>query len=132
MTSAILYPLSITYGYILHLNCPLFWTPLTANKGEQDIDQLQAGSSSLPPIRERSSLSPDPEAEQELEHFLDSSNKVGRRSPFREMGLKALTIFQIDENGKEWDNQSFQTRLTQLGKGSIEKKRFLSGIARIT
>merc|ERR1739842_230544 len=32
--------------------------------------------SSLPPIRERSSLSPDPEAEQELEHFLDSSHKV--------------------------------------------------------
>ena len=30
----------------------------------------------MPPIRERSSLSPDPEAEQELEHFLDSSHKV--------------------------------------------------------
>merc|ERR1712088_411499 len=38
--------------------------------------RTSAGSSSLPPIRERSSLSPDPEAEQELEHFLDSSNKV--------------------------------------------------------
>merc|ERR1712109_100410 len=38
--------------------------------------RTSAGNSSLPPIRERSSLSPDPEAEQELEHFLDSSNKV--------------------------------------------------------
>merc|ERR1711973_584136 len=38
--------------------------------------RTSAGSSSLPPIRERSSLSPDPEAEQELEHFLDSSHKV--------------------------------------------------------
>merc|ERR1712107_742696 len=38
--------------------------------------RTSSGSSSLPPIRERSSLSPDPEAEQELEHFLDSSNKV--------------------------------------------------------
>merc|ERR1712004_199925 len=38
--------------------------------------RTSAGSSSLPPIRERSSLSPDPEAEQEFEHFLDSSNKV--------------------------------------------------------
>jgi len=70
---------------------------LTANKGEQDIDQLQAGSSSLPPIRERSSLSPDPEAEQELEHFLDSSNKVRRGPSFRKMGLKALNMFQIDK-----------------------------------
>ena len=75
-------------------------TPLTANKGEQDIDQLLPGSSSLPPIRERSSLSPDPEAEQELEHFLDSSNKVNRGPSFRKMGLKALTIFQIDKNSK--------------------------------
>merc|ERR1711881_687065 len=34
------------------------------------------GSSGLAPIRERSSLSPDPEAEQELERFLDSSHRV--------------------------------------------------------